>query len=385
MTPVRVTVLTDLTALEAEWKALFKVSDATPFQSWEWQTSWWASFGSRKTPYILAAYDSEDLIGLLPLFQEQKYRLGFTTTRLAFIGSHTGGADHLGVISSPADGDRVLTAFHKHLLESGFDSIDLEYMTAGSAAVRRFASVGGRFDVTQRTVDICPQIDLSEGWPAVLSAIRRSSNFKRRRNQLKKRDGFEYRSVTDPDELLGAFETFLSLHEKRWRQHGGSELTGHPRLISFHRNVVSAMAHTGFLRFEQLWVEGECRSSGYGFDDGRTFYYYNAGYDPDWASASVGLVLIGLSIEAAASRGISTYDFLRGSESYKFDWANKHVDLVCVSLTRKSIPVMLHSAGDRIIRGAHTAAKAAVPSRVLEPLKSWRRARRRIRSLASDA
>jgi CelD/BcsL family acetyltransferase involved in cellulose biosynthesis len=86
--------------------------------------------------------------------------------------------------------------------------------------------------------------------------------------------------------------------------------------------VVNQVARVNLIRFDELWVEGKCRASIYGLDNGHTYYFFLSGYDLDWSSHSVGLVLLGLSLENASARGIKIYDFLRGAELYKFDWAN---------------------------------------------------------------
>ncbi|MDQ3799953.1 MAG: GNAT family N-acetyltransferase, partial [Acidobacteriota bacterium] len=232
---------------------------------------------------------------------------------------------------------------------------------------------------------ICPQVDLAGGWEAVLKNSKRGSNFKRRLKQLEKMPGFEFRSVTSPEEAAEAFERFYRLHEKRWLKDGGSELSGHPRLVSFQRDLVAALAEAGLLRFDELWVEGECRSSVYGLDDGRAFYYYNSGYDLEWANYSVGLVLIGLSIKSAIGRGCTLYDFLRGDETYKFDWASHQAELVTLSLSRLTPSAIAHEGMSRAWLSLRNFSKSALPSGLAETLKNRRRAWKRNHELKSDS
>lgn len=128
---------------------------------------------------------------------------------------------------------------------------------------------------------------ISPRWDEVLARSRRRSNFGRRLRRLKALDGFEFRSVTSPAELSAAFDRFLDLHRKR-RPGRASALSGSSQLVRFHRDVVARMSATGWLRFDELWCEGALRASIYAFDDGSTFYYYNTGFDTDWADRSVG-------------------------------------------------------------------------------------------------
>ncbi len=376
--------------LHDDWLDLFAVSGSAPFLSWEWQSTWNTSFGSSGEPFILKTYRGNQLIGIFPLRVQKKRLLGIRLRRLGFIGEETGGADYLDLISRPEDRLQVLSSNLSFLQKNGhLDLLCLENMPAVSQTVsvlRDSSLTGGRLRYSESRSSVCPKIDLSLGWPSVLIHSRRSSNFKRRLKQIEKMPEFEFRSVSASAEVGAAFERFLLLHEKRWSADGGSELSGHPRLIAFQRDVVRAMADTGLLRFDELWIEGECRASVYGFDDGRTFYYYNAGYDPEWAKFSVGLVLIGLSIRNAVERGNRVYDFLRGEETYKFDWANQTEELVSATLAQKTLPVTAHVALGRLNTSLLDISRSVLPASVAERLKKWRRqAKRNYRLLDMEA
>ncbi|MGB5015460.1 MAG: GNAT family N-acetyltransferase, partial [Pyrinomonadaceae bacterium] len=143
--------------------------------------------------------------------------------------------------------------------------------------------------------------------------------------------------------------------------------------ISFQRRVVAELSAAGMIRFDELWLGGECRGSIYGLDDGTTFYYYNSGYDLEFSNLSVGLVLLGLSVQNAVERGVTLYDFLRGDETYKSDWANRRVELINFRISRPTAPVLAGEVFGSGISKLKAAAKAAIPQTVAEPLANWRR------------
>ncbi|MBM4380943.1 MAG: GNAT family N-acetyltransferase [Deltaproteobacteria bacterium] len=66
--------------------------------------------------------------------------------------------------------------------------------------------------------------------------------------------------------------------------------------------------------------------------DRGTFSYYQGGYAPEWASKSVGLVLVGETFRAAVESGCARYAFLRGTEGYKPDCVDgaRHTEAVRV-------------------------------------------------------
>jgi CelD/BcsL family acetyltransferase involved in cellulose biosynthesis len=384
-----------LDALRAEWQVLFKASGAPPFLSWERIAAWQRWLNQRRTPYLLCARNGRRLVGLALLGVEECSLLGslVKVRRVSLLGEGFGGADYLDVLALPEYAGEAASAIFDHLAERvSFDILELDNLAADSPNLplleQRFGpGTDFRYRLTPRFV--CPQIELDGDWAAILKQSRRADNFKRRLRQLRACDGFEYRVITQPEESEAAFERFLKLHEAHWTERGGSDTTGHELLRSFHRDVVVRLAEAGLLRFDELWVEGDCRASIYGLDDGQRYCYYNSGYDPAWKNASPGLVLLGLSIENAIERGVRRYDFLRGNEGYKFDWANTTRETVSVLITRRGLPATLFIARRQFQTAARAAAKALaakdlLPERTVELMRRWRRSRRRKHELGAE-
>ena len=60
------------------------------------------------------------------------------------------------------------------------------------------------------------------------------------------------------------------------------------------------------------------------FDYADTYLLYNSGYDPEYSSLSVGLLNKAFCIKEAIEVGRDTFDFLRGTERYKYDLGGKN-------------------------------------------------------------
>lgn len=368
--------------LKGEWQQVFVDVTKSPFLSWEWMSAWYESFGRPRALLILTARQNGILVGILPMVREERYIFGKRIGHLSMCGSGVGGADYLDVIARPTDKAKCVAAFIGYLARLDADVVEFSALERSSETVEQIkhlcGSSGSSFSrVTEKFDAVCPQIDLSAGWDHVLGRSKRKANFTRRLKALERESSFEFRTVTSVDQVGAAFERFLRLHEMRWENSGGSELSGHPRLIEFHRRAVSKLAATALPRFDELWLDGECRASIYGLDNGKTFYYYNSGYDPAFARFSVGLALLGLSIRAACERGVTTYDFLRGDETYKFDWATRSNEMVTISLSNRCVPIILRDRIDSVTAGLRSFAKSALPSGIAGPLQNWRRASRR--------
>jgi len=362
-----------LYSARGEWSRLYAASDRNPFQSWNWTCAWFNAFGKHRSPALINVSDGDRLIGILPMYQETRRILGRKLTRFGLIGDGIGGADHLGPICSSENKACVTDAAINFLAsETDRDFVEFQHIDANSGFADATSPEPSVF-VRKTAASVCPQIDLQRGWDSVLGASKRSQNFKRRLKKLQAENGFEFRSIDSPNELMPAFERFLILHEQRWQTSGGSELSGHPKLIDFQRSVISSMANDGILRFDELWFDGECRGSIYGFDNGSTFYFYNTGYDVRFPQFSIGLVLLGLSIQNACQRGIATYDLLRGDEAYKSDWADRRIEQVDIRISTRRPILQLHdllSNGGVLLK---ELGKAMTPSRILEPLAALRR------------
>ena len=367
-------------ALRDEWQALFAETAAPPFLSWAWVSAWHAAFGQHLTPRIFCAREAGRLVGLLALCEEEQRLVRLRLRRLAFLGEGEGGADYLDVLAQPGRETEIAETICHHLArEVSFDVIELHAMAADSPSLPIFAQRFNQAGCSRRFIsgEVCPQIELAETWDEVLKASHRSTNFKRRLNYLRKLDGFERRVITAPEEARAAFDRFLVLHEQRWAAQGGSDAMGRQAIRNFHRDAVERLAREGLLRFEELWIEGECRASLYGMEYGGRFYYYQTGHDQEWIKRSVGLVLLGLSIEDAVERGLKVYDLLRGSETYKFDWATGTRRLVTLQVTGCSVAAVLFTTRSKLKTAAREAARELLPESAVEFVRRLRRRRER--------
>jgi CelD/BcsL family acetyltransferase involved in cellulose biosynthesis len=317
-----------LSSLRPEWNDLFVISSAAPFLSWEWMITWNTWYGKQQSPYVVCVREGKTLIGLLALTMGQVSMTPFGQIgrKLSFLGGDVGGADYMDILAEPARKQECAIAILDFLSKSkSFDLLELNDLPITTQFLPLLLShFGNRDDYGYQLMPqyVCPIVNLQSGWNQVLRQSKRMDNYRRKLRNLRLRDGFEYRSITSPEESPIAFDRFLKLHESCWANRGGSGAFYDQSSREFQRAVVTPLAKANLVRFDELWVEGECRASIYGFDNRHTYYMFLSGYDLDWRAHSVGLVLLGLSLENASIRGTKVYDFLRGDEPYKFDWAN---------------------------------------------------------------
>ncbi|HEV2668596.1 MAG TPA: GNAT family N-acetyltransferase [Blastocatellia bacterium] len=369
-----------LTRLRAEWQAIFGASGAPPFLSWEWLSTWHKWFGQEKHPYLLCAREGGNLIALLPLCAEktQSSRFSPELKRISFMGESYGASDYLDILALPGFKQKSADVFIDYLAAPrSFDLLELEGMAADSGALRsltrRFAN-DGRFRYRVVPQHVCPRMSLDARWEDLLERSRRSDHFKRCMRRLNKIASFEFRVVSDVDEIPAAYERLLDLHVGRWINRGGSSAVRTAEQKGFTSEAAAELARAGMTRFEEIWLEGECRASLFGFESGDCYYFFLSGFDQAWSKYSLGFTLLWLSIREASRRGLKIYDFLRGDENYKFDWSDNLRLTVSAQVASDSRAARWHLAREQ----TKEIARTFIPS--------WAKTRlRRIRQLSAPS
>jgi CelD/BcsL family acetyltransferase involved in cellulose biosynthesis len=365
--------------LRVEWQALYAVAaDASPFLSWEWIATWHRWLGGGRTARLFCARRGAELVGLLPLTEGRGWGLRPGQVRtLSFLGERLVGGDYLDVLAAPGCEAAATSAIFDHLArDASFDVLDLDGLAGDSRSLPLLAwrfGVDPRFQFDLQPGQICPYLTLDSGWDETVRRTRRPHQFKRVLRELRSLPGFETRTATTPEEIRQALERLLALHAKRWSGQGGSDAMARPAVKAFHREAALRLARAGIARIEELWVDGACRASYYGMQSGDRYHLYQSGFDVDWARRSVAFINLGLSIQEAANRGVKTYDFLRGNETYKFDWANATRVTVRVQVARRSLAPAIFLARRELRAAAKLALKAGLPAPGLEWLRRQRR------------
>ncbi len=129
--------------------------------------------------------------------------------------------------------------------------------------------------------------------------------------------------LDNADEVMpNALEECMRVEASGWKGREGSAIASSPDSELFYRELVELARDRGWLRICALLV-GE-RIAAFELDldyDGRRFSL-KAGYDEYWSRQSPGKVLQLWVLEAAAARGLSTYEFGGVAEPWKLQWTD---------------------------------------------------------------
>ncbi|QRK07221.1 GNAT family N-acetyltransferase [Archangium violaceum] len=372
--------LSQLAGLRSAWDALLDESQAGPFNAWEWLYPWCRRIGADRKPFVLQAKDrSGALVGLMPLGFDYHWVLGRPIRRLAFLGETHVGSDYLDVVARRGREEEVARTFAGALweLRDQWDVLDLTNLREDSVTVRvlRETFEKHRAELQLSTRYVCPYESLGKGesFDDFLKRTSRRDNYLRRKKWLEKQEGYRIEKTEAPGALAGPLTDFFRLHAMRWESDGGSQGIRGRGVEAFHRDATQLLAERGRLRFYTMKVGGQAVASVYGILHRDSFIYFQSGYDPAWRNRSVGLVLVGETFRDALEAGLTEYDFLRGTESYKSDWTTRQ---------RRTVSLRVLSPGgsgawlvrrDEAMRQVREVAKRVLPQDAVERVRRFRR------------
>ncbi|MCC6397568.1 MAG: GNAT family N-acetyltransferase [Bacteroidetes bacterium] len=349
-------------SLQKEWNALLEKSDARIFQTFEWQRTWWRLFGEPNKHarlLIILVREGGALIGIAPLYVERVTVLGpVAYRRLSFTGR--GVSDYLDILIERGQEDRVFAHVAGFLArhKAEFDTVLLEDIHDGSlshdrlgAALRASGFSGDKF-----LSEYCPRTFLRETWKDTVATFPSAH-----RNRLMKRmkvvtEDFhaEFERVTDLGAVDTAMDDFIRMHQARWNVIGHQGVFAESTTLQFHREVAPLLMKRGWLLLAFLKMQGKRFVGDYGLIYGTECSTYLGGeYDAGEVNRfSPGNVLLMHIMRECHTLGIHVYDFMRGTERYKYTLGAVNVPnwtLLMFSPGRSLAPV-LHKS--RLLRDA---------------------------------
>jgi CelD/BcsL family acetyltransferase involved in cellulose biosynthesis len=273
------------------------------------------------------------------------------------MADETVGSDYLDVLVDPELDIPVRRALWTEALSlagRAYDVLELREMLRDGPSASMLGELAAGSGLETETQYRCPHIAISGTFADFIQGVSRADNLKRRKKQLEKMPGFAIDVARTEAEVGPALDTFFHLHALRWAADGGSQGITGKRIEAFHRECVRRFAREDRVRLYTLRIEDHALASVYMLGKGSTRYFYQSGYDPAHSKLSPGLVLLARTIEDAFEEGAREYDFLHGSEPYKFEWATGERQTMALRLTVPNLRGRWRSAE----RSAVAAARA---------------------------
>ena len=323
-------------AVRTEWERLVDEDPyATIFHTPRYLDLWHRTLASGTPIRIHTVHSEGRIVGVIPDANDlQGSPLGPEEIR-RFMGG-TSVTDYLGPVSRLEDRTDVADAYAANLASD----VDWDEFVAGG-----LARSSGWPDVFRRAVEannlpvlhddaeaVCPQVDLSGGYEAYLSALpgKQRQELVRKTRKLA-RDAGDLELVQVPAaEVAGQMDAFLDQAAESVPDKSG--FFQREDMHEWFKALAEEFAADDVFQLHRLDVGGIPAASTVSFRYGKTWGLYNSSYDPTLGSLAPGMVMVSLLIERAAEENCTTFDFLRGDEAYKYRFgaADEHLDRLTI-------------------------------------------------------
>jgi CelD/BcsL family acetyltransferase involved in cellulose biosynthesis len=318
-------------AIRPEWDQLVdELALPSPFQSWQWNWTWWKHFGRRQHLQILAFRQGGRLVGIAPYFRKRIALPPLSMSALVPLGwegygQGNGLTEQWELLFPPHLQEELLVALTRWLrrepwtaalLPGCHEELPLTSWMQGHVAYR-----GHDVVFTYRR--------LPARWDDLLQGLGKSmrDNVKYY-PRLMQRHGhtFSFKVAQTPAELTAWLPVLFDLH--RERAHANMSVR-HPDYFeitnrrAFMTELGPLLAGAGQLRIGVLLIDNQPVAAQMWLERGRVMFVYYSGYRMEWAAHSVALITTMECFRDGMRRGIDQVEFLAGGGFPKERWGTK--------------------------------------------------------------
>ena len=320
------------TVLADEWDALAQQSMTdTPFQTLAYQKAWWTHLhpANGRLHTITVREEDNTLLAIACLYNIEG---------VLYFNGCVEETDYLDLITPTEQAETAWRAILDCLCSPNFPvwhAIDLcNVPEASPTRSILLAEAQRRGFLFQESIhEVCPVIPLADTFEGYLDSIdsKQRREIKRKLRRAAGADA-ELLIVGPDDDVETAVSDFLDLlqmstFEKRdWLTEG--------RRAVFY-DAARAAQKAGTLQLLFMEKNGKKAAGLFNFDYKGRIWVYNSGLDPAlFGALSLGVVITAKAIEYAIENGRTSFDFLRGNETYKYRFGAQDTTIYRLHLER---------------------------------------------------
>ncbi len=362
-------------ALRAEWNDLLSRSSAdTIFLTWEWLFSWWESYAlpGDVLHIIIARESTGELIGILPLYVQKKPYLPFRRIKLLrFIGDGSADSDYLDAILLEGREYEILTSVWAWLGQrrASWDLLQLAGIPESSPTCGWLKRAADDRVIVSRTESTpCLVAGLPHSWEQYLTLLKPRFRTKIRSilRDMTVNSIYRFYTVETEKQLNLGLHNLYELHGKRWASKGAQGVFRDPVKRRFYERFSRLFLDRGWLAFDFLDRDGQPVACQMCFRYRGTQFLLQEGFDPQFASESVGIGLRATAFKKAIEDGVRDYDFLGGLGRHKKQWETRLKHCKTISFGPKTLQNTLYLKVPTLIEALRERVKTILPEKVLE-------------------
>lgn len=334
--------------MREEWNSLLEKSVTNEiFLLWEWMYSWWDIFKDGKTElYLLRGKNSQgETVGIAPFYLQKQRGMGdLRRNIIRFCSSLETYPDHLDIIATKGYEHSFSEAALNYLIQhdQDWDQMRLDGVHENAMIKEYLASPHPKQKGVLMTAipsARCPYLVMDntfEDYLKLFSSKKRQTLLRKRRI-LMNREKVQLKTVGSDEEPEKHIQELFALHGERAKRKGiKTNFTGED-LYRFHSRIIRYLLKEGKVILTFLHKECPPLVSYYCFRHNQKYYYFQAGLSDEGEKKSAGSVLFSLMIEDAFKEGCKEFDFLRGSEEYKFFWTKNYRKDYCLIVRKDNV------------------------------------------------
>lgn len=334
--------------MREEWNSLLEKSVTNEiFLLWEWMYSWWDVFksGNRELYLLRGKNPLGETVGIAPFYLHNQRGFGNRKRGIIrFCSSLETFPDHLDIIAAKEYEYSFAEAILNYLIQNGqdWDLIKLDGVHE-NAIIKRYLTPARPKGDGVLTTSIpsarCPYLALDntfEGYLRSFSSKKRQTLL-RKRKILMTREKALLKTVHSDEEPEKQLQELFVLHNERAKRKGIKTTFVGEDLYRFHSKAIRYLLKKGKVALTVLHKEIPTLVSYYCFKHNQKYYYFQAGLSDEGEKKSAGAVLFSLIIEEAFKEGCKEFDFLRGSEEYKFYWTKNYRKDYCLIVRKDNL------------------------------------------------
>ena len=323
----------------------------TIFQTFDWINTWWKYFGFRGEKLLIAIFEDNLLIGIAPLYatKMKKRRIPFFKMLLP-MGS--GESDYNGFILKKDHESKAVAALLNFLRTQRWIIFRIDDVRHESPTAQflpdAIAASGLHVKIFDHTP--CPYIALPSNSDEYIVSLDThfKKNLRHRTKRIHELGKIDFsvapRDISIPD----AMRAFFNLHESRWAQQGQKGALTGDLIKAMHTEAAERLSRYLYIGFLEL--NGKKIACQYGYTYKNIRYSYLRGWDPEFKKYGVANILLMHLIEEAIKNGEQEYDFLRGNESYKFDFTKDKRDSIKFVISKNPLTLKIFTLAGKYFR-----------------------------------
>lgn len=308
----------------ADWwdSAVAASAHPSPFATLAWLTSWWEEYGSGRLIVVSLTEGGEPVGGAAFYLRRRRLRGLVPMKELRLVGDEDVGSEGLDLFAPAGREAEAAAALRDHFQAAwpGADIVHLDGVREGATLLRDDCLPSGARG-WQTVMSVCPYLRLNQGAPAAPHSRKLAKQLRRSARSLEAA-GYRFARCETSEEVVRALDGLFEHHQARWRGRGEAGAFAHTRKRDFYRKAAGRLLAAGSLGLYVFWQEGLARAVIFGASAGERYFYLQSGFDEAMAKFSPGALILSRTIADVEARGARTFDLMKGSEPYKYQWAH---------------------------------------------------------------